>query len=132
AATPGATGVLFDQPHVIGQASAIASDRLRLQAGDFFTDVLPACDAYLIMQVIHDWNDEQATRILRSIRSSASLGARLLLIEAVIPEGSDPNWVTTMDLLMLTLLTGRERTEREYRTLPGAAGFRLDRTIDIG
>jgi O-methyltransferase domain len=54
------------------------------------------------------------------------------LIEAIIPEGSDPNWVTTMDLQMLTLLTGRERTEREYKALLAAAGFRLDRSIDIG
>jgi O-methyltransferase domain len=54
------------------------------------------------------------------------------LIEAIIPEGSDPNWVTTMDLQMLTLLTGRERTEREYKALLAAVGFRLDRSIDIG
>jgi len=84
------------------------------------------------MQVIHDWSDEEAARILRSIRRAAPDGAKLLLIEAIIPEGSEPNWVTSMDLTMLTLLNGRERTEREYKALLSTAGFRLDRTIDVG
>src|SRR5262245_37482448 len=132
ATAPKAKGVLFDQPHVVEQASGIASDRLRLQAGHFFKDALPVCDAYLIMQVIHDWSDEEAARILRSIRRTAPDGAKLLLIESIIPEGSEPNWVTSMDLTMLTLLNGRERTEREYKALLSTAGFRLDRTIDVG
>jgi hypothetical protein len=132
AAAPQAKGILFDQPHVVEQVSKIASDQLRLQAGDFFKDGLPVCDAYLIMQVIHDWNDDQALTILKGIRRAAPEGAKLLLIEAIIPEGSDPNWVTSMDLQMLTLLTGRERTEQEYKALLAAAGFRLNRSIEVG
>lgn len=132
AAAPKANGVLFDQPHVIAQASGIASDRMQLRGGDFFKDALPVCDAYLIMQVIHDWSDQEAALIMQAIRRAAPHGAKLLLIEAVIPEGADPNWVTMLDLQMLAILTGRERTEPEYKSMLAAAGFRLDRTIDVG
>lgn len=132
AAAPKTNGVLFDQPHVIEQVLGIASDRMQLRGGDFFKDALPSCDAYLIMQVIHDWSDHEAALIIQAIRRAAPRGAKLLLIEAVLPESADPNWVTLLDLQMLTILTGRERTEREYKSMLAVAGFRLDRTIDVG
>ena len=132
AETPNAKGVLFDQPHVVEQVSNIASDRLRLQGGDFFKDALPVCDAYTIMQVIHDWSDEESARILGAIRRAAPAGAKLLLIEAIIPDDSSPSWTKLLDIHMLAWLTGRERTESEFRQMLRAAGFRLDRTIDIG
>jgi len=79
-ATPGATGVLFDQPHVIAESASLASKRLSLQSGDFFKDALLACDAYLVMEVIHDWNDmnplpfsERFARQRRATPSSCSL-----------------------------------------------------------
>jgi hypothetical protein len=127
-----ANGVLFDLPHVVEQAAGIASHRLRLQGGDFFTDALPTADAYLIMQVIHDWSDREAARILSAIRRAAAPGAKLLLIEAIIPDDARPSWIRLLDVHMMTLLTGRERTEAEFRELLRRAGFRLDRTIEIG
>jgi hypothetical protein len=77
AATPQVKGVLFDLPEVVAQASGAAPDRLRLQAGDFFKDPLPVCDCYVIMQVIHDWSDEESLRILSAIRRAAPVGAKL-------------------------------------------------------
>jgi hypothetical protein len=128
-ARPGARGVLFDLPHVIEQATGLASDRLRLQAGDFFQDPLPVCDTYLLMEVIHDWGDDEAARILQAIRQAAPAHARLLVIESLIPDDPGPSWAKVLDVLMLTVLTGRQRTEHEYEELLGAAGFQLERVI---
>jgi hypothetical protein len=121
--------VLFDLPHVIEQATGLASDRLRLQAGDFFQDPLPVCDTYLLMEVIHDWGDDEAARILQAIRQAAPAHARLLVIESLIPDDPGPSWAKVLDVLMLTVLTGRQRTEHEYEELLGAAGFQLERVI---
>lgn len=123
---PVATGVLFDQPHVVDQVAP--SDRLQRQAGDFFTDTMPACDVYLLMEVIHDWDDERACRILKGIRAAASEGARMLLIEALIPDGGGPSWPLTLDLVMLTI-SGKQRTLDEYASLLAASGFRFTRSI---
>jgi hypothetical protein len=128
-AKPEARGVLFDLPHVIEQAPGTASERLRLQAGDFFQDPLPVCDTYLLMEVIHDWGDEEATRILEAVRRAAPAHARLLVIESLIPDDAGPSWAKVLDVLMLTVLTGRQRTEHEYEALLGAAGFQLERVI---
>jgi hypothetical protein len=68
AAVPGATGVLFDVPKVVEEAASVGSERVTFQAGDFFKDALPVCDAYLIMEVIHDWNDADSVAILKAIR----------------------------------------------------------------
>jgi hypothetical protein len=129
-AAPDATGVLFDQPHVVKDITG--NSRLRLQGGDFFRDGLPAADAYLIMQVIHDWSDEEARRILSAIRRSAPPHAKLLLIEAIVPEHADPSWIRFLDIFMMVILTGRERTRSEFEKLLGTSGFRLDRVIDVG
>jgi O-methyltransferase domain len=133
-AAPRAHGALFDQPHVTAAAQAVGmgSERLRMYPGNFFTDALPSADCYLIMQVIHDWNDQEAARILAAIRKAAAPGAKLLLIECIVPEDSKPSWTKMLDLQMLTLLSGKERTEKEYSEMLRTAGFRLDRVIDVG
>lgn len=127
--TPAARGVLFDQPHVIDQVEA--SDRLTKQGGDFFTDTMPACDLYLLMEVIHDWDDQRARQILNGVRASAALGARVLLIEALIPETAGPSWPLTLDLWMLTI-SGKQRTLEEYAALLAGAGFRFSKVVDTG
>lgn len=129
-AAPEAKGVLFDLPHVTREVEDLASERLALQAGDFFRDPLPTCDAYMLMEVIHDWDDERSVAILRAIRSAAPSHARLLLIEQLIPPGDDPNWAKTLDIHMLFLLGGRQRTREEYEVLLEDAGFVLERQID--
>jgi len=133
-AAPRAQGALFDQPHVTAaaQAAGTESERLRMHPGNFFTDALPSADCYLIMQVIHDWNDQEAAQILAAIRKAAAPGAKLLLIECIVPDGSKLSWTKMLDLQMLTLLSGKERTENEYSEMLRTAGFRLDRVIDVG
>ena len=129
---PTATGVLFDLPHVVGDASGAVSPRLARQAGDFFKDALPVCDAYLLMEVIHDWGDAESVDILKAIRRAAPSGARLLLIEEMVPDDPGPAWSKMLDLHMLTLIGGKQRTRREYEALLRAAGFAFEREIETG
>jgi hypothetical protein len=131
-AVPHATGVLFDLPHVIEEAAGVASERLALQAGDFFKDALPTCDAYLVMEVIHDWADAEAVAILQAIRRAAPPHAKVLLIEQMVPNDPGPHWSKTLDIHMLALLGGRQRTRQEYEALLTNAGFTFQREIDTG
>lgn len=129
-ATPKAQGVLFDLPRVVQESARAAADRLTFQGGDFFTDQLPACDAYLLMEVIHDWGDEQSIAILQAIRSVAQPGAKLLLIEQIVPEDAGPHWTKLLDIHMMAFFAARQRTKHEYQALLDKAGFVYEREID--
>ncbi len=123
ASNPSAKGILFDLPNVIKDAAMPASDRLKLQAGDFFKDSLPTADAYLIMEVIHDWADEESLAIFKAIRRAAKPGATLLVVEQLIPNDPGPHWSKMLDIVMLTLVGGLQRTKEEYDSLLRRAGF---------
>ena len=129
-AAPTVKGILFDLPHVVKEASAMASSRLTLQSGDFFKDALPRCDAYILMEIIHDWPDEEAVAILGAIRRAAVPRARLFLIETIVPADPGPDWSKMLDIHMLTLLGGKQRTLQEYGTLLEQSGFAFQREID--
>ena len=128
-AAPQATGVLFDLPPVIEHAAAAATDRLTLRAGDFFTDPLPAADTYLIMDVIHDWDDDQAAALLSAVRKAAPPQARVLVIETIIADVPGPDWSKIMDIIMLSFTGGKQRSRSEHEQLLDKAGFRLERVI---
>ena len=128
-AIPSAEGILFDLPEVIGTLD-IGRDRLTARSGDFFVDPLPTADAYLLMEVIHDWADAEAAAILTAIHRAASPGARVLIIENVL--GSldlDPRG-HTLDVIMLAVTGGRERTAQQLSGLLEATGFADCRVID--
>ena len=97
-------------------------DRIRFVEGSFFESV-PEGDVYFLSNILHDWDDESAAAILRTIRAGAPDHARLILFEAVVPEGNDPGGGKWLDLLMLALLAGRERNEAQWRELLEAGGF---------
>jgi hypothetical protein len=122
-----ARGVIFDLPHVIADSAPAA--RLSLAPGDFFTDPLPQADAYLLMDLLHDWDDAHAVRILRAVRAAAPPGARLLVIETLVSEAEGPHFGKTLDIIMLAVTGGRERTRTQHRTLLDASGFRLERVL---
>jgi hypothetical protein len=122
-AAPDSKGILFDLPHVVKEATDLASARLTLQAGDFFKDPLPKCDAYILMEIIHDWPDREAVAILEAIRQAAPPEATLFLIETIVPEGPEPDWSKMLDIHMLTLLGGKQRTLKEYEALLRQADF---------
>jgi C-methyltransferase len=126
-ATPDARGVLFDLHEVVEKGPA--HPRLVRHAGDFFVDPLPAADTYLVMEVLHDWADAEVLAILTAVRRAATDDAKVLLIEGILPENVDPGSLT-IDVIMLTVTGGRERTTNELGRLLYAAGFQLNRVID--
>lgn len=128
-ASPSTQGILFDLPNVVEEAKVIASERLSLQPGDFFSDPIPVCDAYLLMEILHDWPDKEALAILKAIRRAAPPHAKLLVIEQMVATDPGPHWSKMLDIHMLTLLGGRQRSLPEYQALLEQAGFTLDREI---
>jgi hypothetical protein len=131
-ANPQAHGVLQDLPPVVAGASALRregiADRCEIVAGDFFEGVPDGGDAYLLKGIVHDWNDEAAVAILRNCRRAIRPDGTLLLLDTVLT-GSDDHAGALMDLLMMVLTGGRERTELEFRSLLQEAGFSLTRVI---
>ncbi len=128
AAVPSLRGVLFDRPEVLPGAEtflvgARVRDRCELSGGDFFTEVPPGGDAYVLAVVIHDWPDAAATAILRACHQAMGSGARVWLVERVVKSGDAFDRTKLLDLLMLVLFGAQERTEAEYRALLEAAGF---------
>jgi O-methyltransferase domain/Dimerisation domain len=134
---PGINGVVFDLDQMIEGARARVqreglAHRCRTVAGDFFVEVPPS-DAYLLRQIIHDWNDERALRILRNVRAGLGQGerGRLLLIETVVVPGRASYVSERIGLEMLTVHGGRERTEVEFRALLRQAGFDIERIVPL-
>lgn len=127
-ACPRAKGILFDLPPVVAKAPAMP--RMICQGGNFFVDPLPSCDAYLLMDVIHEWEDDEAVAILKAVRRAAPPSAKVLLIEPLIANGPGPDLGRMLDIHMLALTGGRERTTNEYAYLLRTAGFSLVRTVE--
>ncbi len=130
-AAPDATGIAFDLPHVVAEAAATLKgyglgDRLTAEGGDFFEAVPSGAETYLLSMVLHDWNDADATRLLTNIRTAAVPGARVIAFELVMPTGDQPHMSKMIDLTMLGMLDGRERTDSEMRALFEGAGLIYD------
>lgn len=117
------TGVLVDQPHVV--ANIQQSERCRVVSGDFFSSVPATGDTYVLSRVLHDWNNEDALRILQTVRTAMPSTARLLILEMVVPEDSSPHPSKMLDVAMLLQFGGRERTERQFAELITAARLRF-------
>jgi SAM-dependent methyltransferase len=126
------SGVLYDLPFVIAGASALrqgpAGQRCEIIGGDFFHEVPAGADAYILKGVIHDWNDEDAVKILKNCRRAIRPDGTLLLVETVLTQSTDPA-AAAMDLLMMALTSGRERAESEFRSLLQEAGFSMAQVI---
>jgi len=134
AAHPEAEGMLFDLPHVVALAPPVlaaagVASRCRITGGDFFEALPRDGEIYLLRKVLHDWDDRRADQLLAVCRDAMPAGARLVVAEAIVPEGNAPAYAKLLDLLMLAYAGGRERTEREYRALLAAAGFTVDRIV---
>jgi O-methyltransferase domain/Dimerisation domain len=124
----GLRGVVFDLPETVRDESALG-DRCIFVAGDFF-EWVPDGDVYLLATILHDWDDAGAARILGTIRAHASAGARLIVLDAVLPAGDERHGGKWLDLLVLALFGGRERDEEQWRELLPAAGYEPVRIDD--
>jgi hypothetical protein len=132
---PNVSGILFDLPAVVeGARAAMGSygldGRLRVLGGDFFQAVPEGADAYILKHIIHDWDDEKSIAILRNVRNAIDPSGRLLIVEPIIAPGNEPSFGKLLDLEMMVIPGGRERTREEYGKLFGAAGFRLSEIHD--
>jgi hypothetical protein len=118
---------LFERPEIIAIANAPTSN---LVPGDFFKSINITCDAYLLKSIIHDWNDEQAITILSNIRQAMPEKAEVLIVDIVLlPNGEKP-YADAMDLLMLTMVGGKERTFDEFKSIAELSGFEIVQVID--
>src|SRR5262245_26866932 len=127
-------GILYDQPQVVAAAGdggfVTAKDvaaRCAVEGGDFFAAVPQGADAYLMKFIIHDWDDERCIRLLGHCRDAMASGGRVLVVENVIEGGNRPDWAKLLDINMLVLPGGQERTREEFRSLLERAGMRLVR-----
>jgi hypothetical protein len=131
---PSTAGILFDSKQVIEAATPKierkgAGDRILSIAGDFFESVTHGADVYILKNVLHDWNDDCAVRILKNCRRAMDSTAKLLVIEMVLPLADDPAFGSLLDLNMLVMSGGRERTKDVYTALLEKGGFRLQQVI---
>ena len=138
AANPHMRGILFDMAAGLVDApdamkSAGVHDRVTIVEGSFFESVPRGADLYLLKSIIHDWDDEPATAILKTCAEAMSADARLVLIERDLPEHPSAEALGTLmsDLNMMVLFGGRERTTDEYSTLLRRAGLRMTRAIPM-
>jgi hypothetical protein len=128
------SGILFDMPHVVRDAPDLlrergVAERISIQSGDFFKGVPEGGDVYLLSHIIHDWSEDQCVTILNNCHKAMAPNERLLLVEMVLPAGDIPHPGKMLDMVMLVLPGGQERTESEYAALLSKAGFRLARVI---
>ena len=140
-AHPDAKGTLYDLPIAIAGAkehikTTGVDDRCTVAAGDFFKSVPAGGDAYILKNVIHDWNDERSLQILATCRKAMTVNACLLLIEQILPETrevtANHQMLSQHDLTMLVACGAQERTEKEYAELLTQSGFRLNRAVPAG
>jgi hypothetical protein len=123
---PRMRGIVFDLPETVRDERALG-DRCRFVEGSFF-EAVPHGTTHLLTTILHDWDDDSAKRILETVRASAE---RLIILDSVIEPGNAPDGAKWLDLLMLALSRGRERTAEQWRALLGDAGWQVTR-IDEG
>ena len=124
---PELRGIILDLPATDRDEAALG-DRINFVPGNFFESV-PEGDVYVLSAILHDWDDERAAAVLRTVSAAAAPQARLLLLESVVLPGNEPQGAKWLDLLML-VLGGRERTEEDWRALLEAAGFTVGSVED--
>lgn len=136
---PGTTGLLMERPAALEGAATVfkernLADRVSLVTGDFFAEVPAGCDAYVLKHVLHDWNDRDATRILRRVREAIGdrRDARVYIVEHVLSPDRPRDLGTVLDIDMMVVCGGKERGVAQWRDLVEAGGFDLVRDPEPG
>jgi SAM-dependent methyltransferase len=133
---PQAKGIVFDLPEATAMRDVeiTAKDRLagRMshQSGDMF-EAVPEADVYLMKHILHDWNDDESRQILHVVRKSVREGGRLLLIEWLVPSSNEQHIATLLDIHMLCVSTGRQRTRAEFATIGADSGWHVANVLDV-
>ena len=134
-AVPGARGVLLDRAEALTLAPSVLAaagvdDRVQIVTGDFMAEV-PDGDLHVLCHVLHDWDDEIALQIVRNCYRASRPGGGLIVIEYLLPTPPEPSLSYLMDILMMTVEAGRERTREEFQTLLGSAGYLFSREVPV-
>jgi hypothetical protein len=124
---PEAKGTLYDLPAVID--SAKPRPRVALETGDFFKSVPSGADLYLLKHILHDWDDARCVQVLSNVRAAMAPGATVVIVEMLVPEDGSPSPAILLDLNMLVMLPGRERTATEMTALLATAGLAVQRVV---
>ncbi len=133
-ANPFMKGIVAELPSVIQETKKYIltkgiADRCEAVECDFFKEISSGSDAYLMSHILHDWTDEQCKTILINCHKAMKPQSKLLIVEMVIPPGNEPSIAKLLDLEMLVMTGGRERTETEFKELLESSGFKLSRII---
>jgi hypothetical protein len=129
---PDISGTVFDQPHVVDAAAPADLEGRWSAVGGSFFEAVPPGDCYLLKWILHDWSDNKCAMILRRCRESLRPAGVVLVVELLLDSPGHERFTALMDLQMLVVAGGRERTESEYAALFGRAGLRLTRVVDTG
>lgn len=129
-ASPKTQGILFDQPHVVAGVTSERGEKFTTVGGNFFTDTMPKADAYLLMNIIHDWPDGESAKILSGISRDMPKHAKVLIIETVVPSTPGAHVSKEIDIAMMALPGGMERTHDEYAGLASKCGLRLKLMVE--
>ncbi|KAA2223509.1 methyltransferase [Chryseobacterium sediminis] len=136
--TPDSFGIIFDEANVIEKTVKMIPENLKercsVAIGSFFDRVPEGADLYTMKWIIHDWSDDECVQILKNCYNAMPRGAKLLIIDAVIPDDSlnKPHMAKLLDIVMLACLTGKERTLSEFKMIIEKAGLQFNRVVDIG
>ena len=127
-ANPALRGIVFDRPNIARDAEVVIAltgfaDRTEVVGGDFF-EAVPSADLYLLKFILHDWDDENCVKILRTCRNAMEPGGRIAILETIVGDGVEDRMGVLMDLTMLACANGRERSLPEFDALLGRAGLR--------
>jgi hypothetical protein len=123
--------ILFDLKNIVSQLDNNNMHNIEIISGNFFSDTLPSADCYILKLILHDWNDEKCIQILKNCSQTLELGGKLLIAEPALVQGSPHELFSKMlDLDMMILTGGKERTPEEYKTLLDASGFDLSNVIE--
>ena len=133
---PKLKGVLFDMPPVVARArqdrhltNARIGARCTFAGGDMFDAVPAGGDAYVLKYILHNWDDDHCVTLLTKCREAMNPGGRILVADAVVPPAEKPDWGKLLDIQMMVVVPGKERTKQEFAALFKRAGFRLTRII---
>lgn len=135
---PGVRGVLFDLPQVVAAAESgpylggDLAERVAFIGGSFFDGVPAGHDAYMMKYILHDWSDDECRTILTHCRNAMAPGGRVFVVDTVIEPGNAPQWGKLLDINMMVITGGRERTQPEFAELFASAGLRLDAVVSTG
>lgn len=127
---------IYELPHLVPLATNYIkeknlADRVQIVAGSFLDSVASGGNLYILKRILHDWDDETCIKILKNCHKAMDINARIIIFDCIMPEGNTYDISKDIDIIMMTIFGGKERTKKDFETLLNAAGFKLDKVNTI-